>query len=131
MEEELRLRSGRLFRLRRTTLGAARNYGAAKARGDFLLFMDDDNVANANEVRLPPRGRRRSDSAARRSGVRRLSLVRRDSGRRRVSEMFVVRRLTGSFFGSRNLRGLCATFLGRRGGQNPESSGEFSGNFLE
>ncbi|MGF1656974.1 MAG: glycosyltransferase [Verrucomicrobiales bacterium] len=28
----------------------ARNYAAANARGDFLLFMDDDNVAEPNEL---------------------------------------------------------------------------------
>lgn len=31
-------------------LGAARNYGASHATGDYLLFMDDDNVARPNEI---------------------------------------------------------------------------------
>jgi len=52
LEEELRTHTGRMFRLQKTTLGAARNFAAMKARGEYLLFMDDDNVANANEVRV-------------------------------------------------------------------------------
>jgi glycosyltransferase involved in cell wall biosynthesis len=31
-------------------LGAARNYGASQATGDYLLFMDDDNVAKPDEI---------------------------------------------------------------------------------
>lgn len=31
-------------------LGAARNYGASHASGDYLVFMDDDNVAKPNEI---------------------------------------------------------------------------------
>jgi glycosyltransferase involved in cell wall biosynthesis/predicted HAD superfamily hydrolase len=31
-------------------LGAARNYGASHASGDYLMFMDDDNVAKPNEI---------------------------------------------------------------------------------
>ena len=31
-------------------LGAARNYGASHATGDYLLFMDDDNIAKPNEI---------------------------------------------------------------------------------
>ena len=31
---------------------AARNFAATKASGEYLLFMDDDNVANSNEVRV-------------------------------------------------------------------------------
>ena len=31
-------------------LGAARNYGASHATGDFLLFMDDDNIAKPGEI---------------------------------------------------------------------------------
>lgn len=33
-------------------LGAARNYGASQTDGDYLLFMDDDNVAKPNELSL-------------------------------------------------------------------------------
>jgi glycosyltransferase involved in cell wall biosynthesis/predicted HAD superfamily hydrolase len=31
-------------------LGAARNYGARHATGDYLMFMDDDNIAKPNEI---------------------------------------------------------------------------------
>lgn len=31
-------------------LGAARNYGASQATGDYLMFMDDDNVAKPDEI---------------------------------------------------------------------------------
>ncbi|KAK3255918.1 hypothetical protein CYMTET_34923, partial [Cymbomonas tetramitiformis] len=34
------------------TLSSARNFAASKARGEYLLFMDDDNYAMANEVRV-------------------------------------------------------------------------------
>ena len=35
----------------RLTLAEARNYAASKAAGEYLLFMDDDNVAKPDEVR--------------------------------------------------------------------------------
>lgn len=31
-------------------LGAARNYGVSRSTGDYLMFMDDDNVAKPNEI---------------------------------------------------------------------------------
>jgi GT2 family glycosyltransferase len=43
--------SGVVIRLRvRLTLAEARNLAASKARGEFLLFMDDDNAAKPGEV---------------------------------------------------------------------------------
>lgn len=41
---------GRLLREPNRYLGAARNTAAAAARGDYLLFMDDDNRADPGEV---------------------------------------------------------------------------------
>ncbi len=32
-------------------LGAARNFGVSHAKGDYLLFMDDDNVASVDEIK--------------------------------------------------------------------------------
>src|SRR5208337_769952 len=43
-------RGWRLVRQENRYLGAARNRAAAEARGEFLLFMDDDNVAKPNEI---------------------------------------------------------------------------------
>eukprot|EP00238_Polyblepharides_amylifera_P005084 CAMPEP_0196593820 /NCGR_PEP_ID=MMETSP1081-20130531/76657_1 /TAXON_ID=36882 /ORGANISM="Pyramimonas amylifera, Strain CCMP720" /LENGTH=376 /DNA_ID=CAMNT_0041917915 /DNA_START=48 /DNA_END=1175 /DNA_ORIENTATION=- len=45
--------AGALIRVRsqeRIALGAARNLAAKRSRGEYLLFMDDDNVAKPNEV---------------------------------------------------------------------------------
>jgi len=43
-------RGWRLIRQENRYLGAARNRAAAEARGDFLLFMDDDNMAKPQEI---------------------------------------------------------------------------------
>lgn len=40
----------RVIRQRNSYLGAARNTAVRHARGDFLLFMDDDNIARPNMV---------------------------------------------------------------------------------
>jgi GT2 family glycosyltransferase/glycosyltransferase involved in cell wall biosynthesis len=43
-------RGWRLVRQENRFLGAARNRAAQEARGDYLLFMDDDNVAMPHEI---------------------------------------------------------------------------------
>jgi glycosyltransferase involved in cell wall biosynthesis len=43
-------RGWRLIRQENRYLGAARNRAAAEARGEYLLFMDDDNVAKPHEI---------------------------------------------------------------------------------
>lgn len=43
-------------------LGATRNRAATVARGEFLLFMDDDNVARPDEVEVFVRAARHSDA---------------------------------------------------------------------
>ncbi len=43
-------RGWRLIRQENRYLGAARNRAAAEAGGDYLLFMDDDNVAKPHEM---------------------------------------------------------------------------------
>lgn len=43
-------RGWRLIRQENRFLGAARNRGAFEARGDYLLFNDDDNVAKPHEI---------------------------------------------------------------------------------
>jgi glycosyltransferase involved in cell wall biosynthesis len=47
---EIRSLGWRLVKQQNRYLGAARNTAAAKARGEYLLFMDDDNVAMENEI---------------------------------------------------------------------------------
>jgi len=43
-------RGWRLVQQENRHLGAARNRAAAEAKGDYLLFMDDDNVAKPHEI---------------------------------------------------------------------------------
>ncbi|VVM06582.1 glycosyltransferase [Methylacidimicrobium tartarophylax] len=50
LEEELAERNWTLLRHANRGPGAARNCAAARAKGDYLLFMDDDNIARPEEV---------------------------------------------------------------------------------
>lgn len=50
LESEFAERNWRLVRQENRYLGAARNRGAKEARGEFLLFMDDDNLAKPDEL---------------------------------------------------------------------------------
>jgi len=50
LEPEFETRGWRIIRQDNKYLGAARNTGARHARGDYLLFMDDDNYAEPNEI---------------------------------------------------------------------------------
>lgn len=47
---EFSVRNWQLLRQDNRYLGAARNYAAAHAHGEYLLFMDDDNVAMPDEI---------------------------------------------------------------------------------
>ena len=49
-EAELPGARWRILRKANGYLGAARNSAAALARGDYLLFMDDDNLAKSNMI---------------------------------------------------------------------------------
>lgn len=51
LEPEFAQRNWQIVRQENKYLGAARNNAARRARGEFLLFMDDDNVARSREVR--------------------------------------------------------------------------------
>jgi GT2 family glycosyltransferase len=51
LEPEFTLRGWSIVRQENRYPGAARNNAARHARGDYLLFMDDDNVARPDEVR--------------------------------------------------------------------------------
>src|SRR5262245_27262075 len=50
IEPKLQQRNWRVIRQDNRYLSAARNTGARQARGDYLLFMDDDNFAKTNEL---------------------------------------------------------------------------------
>ncbi len=50
LEAEFRLRDWKIIRQPNLYLGAARNRAASEASGDYLLFMDDDNIALPNEI---------------------------------------------------------------------------------
>jgi len=50
LEEEFEARGWRIVRQPNRYLGAARNTGIREARGTYVLFMDDDNIAEPHEV---------------------------------------------------------------------------------
>ncbi|MGE0464108.1 MAG: glycosyltransferase [Vicinamibacterales bacterium] len=50
LEEEFDARGWRIVRQANRYLGAARNRGIREARGTYVLFMDDDNIAEPQEV---------------------------------------------------------------------------------
>ncbi|WP_368356332.1 glycosyltransferase [Acidithiobacillus montserratensis] len=50
LERELAEKGGRLIRQENAYPGAARNQAVAHARGDYLFFMDDDNLAMSQEL---------------------------------------------------------------------------------
>lgn len=50
IESDFNIRNWKIIRSSNNYLGAARNLAANHASGDFLLFMDDDNVAKPHEV---------------------------------------------------------------------------------
>jgi len=50
LEDEFEARGWRIVRQMNRYLGAARNTGVRHARGTYVLFMDDDNIAEAHEV---------------------------------------------------------------------------------
>lgn len=50
LESEFAHRGWKILRLQNGYLGKARNTATREARGDYLLFMDDDNVARPNMV---------------------------------------------------------------------------------
>nr|WP_313619505.1 glycosyltransferase [Pantoea septica] len=50
IESDFNIRNWKIIRSSNNYLGAARNLAAKHASGDFLLFMDDDNVAKPHEV---------------------------------------------------------------------------------
>ncbi len=52
LQEDFKLRNWKLIRQENSYLGAARNTAARAASGEYLLFMDDDNVAHLDEIRL-------------------------------------------------------------------------------
>jgi glycosyltransferase involved in cell wall biosynthesis len=50
LEPQFAERGWRLVRQQNRYLGAARNTAADSASGEYLLFMDDDNIAKPNEI---------------------------------------------------------------------------------
>jgi len=50
IESDFNIRNWKIIRSSNNYLGAARNLAAKHASGDFLLFMDDDNVAKPHEI---------------------------------------------------------------------------------
>jgi glycosyltransferase involved in cell wall biosynthesis len=52
LEPEFESRGWKIVRQENLYLGAVRNTGARHARGDYMLFMDDDNIAKPNELEV-------------------------------------------------------------------------------
>jgi glycosyltransferase involved in cell wall biosynthesis/GT2 family glycosyltransferase len=50
LDDEFEARGWRIVRQVNRYLGAARNTGVRNSRGTYVLFMDDDNIAEAHEV---------------------------------------------------------------------------------
>lgn len=50
LEHDFAMRGWKLLRQENRYLGAARNTAARYAEGEYLLFMDDDNVAKSHEI---------------------------------------------------------------------------------
>lgn len=50
LEKQIAPRGWRVLRQSNQYVGAARNHAAREAQGEFLLFMDDDNIAKASEL---------------------------------------------------------------------------------
>ena len=63
IEPEFARRGWRIVRQPNLYLGAARNRAAREAKGEFLLFMDDDNLAEPHEISTFVRVARRTDAA--------------------------------------------------------------------
>jgi len=52
LERRFAPRGWRVLRQRNQYVGAARNYAVRESTGEFLLFMDDDNIAHPREVEI-------------------------------------------------------------------------------
>ena len=62
LERSFTQRGWRIIRQENRYLGAARNAAARMARGEWLLFMDDDNLAKPQEIRTLMRVARSTDA---------------------------------------------------------------------
>ncbi len=50
IEQRFAVRGWRVLRQENLYIGAARNHAAREAEGEFLIFMDDDNIAKPDEI---------------------------------------------------------------------------------